>query len=73
MFIVLKKGTDVSQERLSNELKELVSKKIAKYASPEYVQVTARRPVPADTAPCMPSTLSQQHGGSPFPTAPSPR
>uniref|UniRef100_A0A8C3RK57 Acetyl-coenzyme A synthetase n=1 Tax=Chelydra serpentina TaxID=8475 RepID=A0A8C3RK57_CHESE len=27
-FIVLKKGTDISQERLSNELKELVSKKI---------------------------------------------
>nr|XP_005301635.1 acetyl-coenzyme A synthetase 2-like, mitochondrial isoform X2 [Chrysemys picta bellii] len=44
VFIVLKKGTDVSQERLSNELKELVSKKIAKYASPEYVQVTKRLP-----------------------------
>ncbi|XP_034624437.1 acetyl-coenzyme A synthetase 2-like, mitochondrial isoform X2 [Trachemys scripta elegans] len=44
VFIVLKKGIDVSQERLSNELKELVSKKIAKYASPEYVQVTKRLP-----------------------------
>ncbi|XP_074921647.1 acetyl-coenzyme A synthetase 2-like, mitochondrial isoform X2 [Chelonoidis abingdonii] len=44
VFIVLKKGTDVSQEQLSNELKELVSKKIAKYASPEYIQVTKRLP-----------------------------
>uniref|UniRef100_A0A452HPP8 Propionate--CoA ligase n=1 Tax=Gopherus agassizii TaxID=38772 RepID=A0A452HPP8_9SAUR len=44
VFIVLKKGTDVSQEKLSNELKELVSKKIAKYASPDYIQVTKRLP-----------------------------
>ncbi|CAM2116096.1 unnamed protein product [Caretta caretta] len=44
VFIVLKKGTDISQERLSNELKELVSQKIAKYASPEYVQVTKQLP-----------------------------
>uniref|UniRef100_A0A8C8SNF1 Acetyl-coenzyme A synthetase n=1 Tax=Pelusios castaneus TaxID=367368 RepID=A0A8C8SNF1_9SAUR len=44
VFIVLKKGTNVSQERLSSELKELVSKKIAKYAAPEYVQVTRRLP-----------------------------
>ncbi|XP_054826408.1 acetyl-coenzyme A synthetase 2-like, mitochondrial isoform X1 [Eublepharis macularius] len=43
-FIVLKKGSTLSQESLASELRELVSEKIAKYAAPEYVQVARRLP-----------------------------
>lgn len=40
VFAVLKKGSSYTQETLAAELRELISKKIAKYAAPEYVQVT---------------------------------
>lgn len=39
VFAVLKKGSSYTQETLAAELRELISKKIAKYAAPEYVQV----------------------------------
>lgn len=39
-FVVLKKDSGYTQETLAAELRELISKKIAKYAAPEYVQVT---------------------------------
>ncbi|NWX02962.1 ACS2L synthetase, partial [Caloenas nicobarica] len=37
-------ATHYTQETLAAELRELISKKIAKYAAPEYVQVTHRLP-----------------------------
>lgn len=41
VFVVLKeKDSDYTQETLAAELQELISKKIAKYAAPDYVQVT---------------------------------
>lgn len=41
VFVVLKKkASDYTQETLAAELQELISKKIAKYAAPDYVQVT---------------------------------
>ncbi|NXG75528.1 ACS2L synthetase, partial [Baryphthengus martii] len=40
IFVVLKKDSGYRQEALAAELRELISKKIAKYAAPEYVQVT---------------------------------
>lgn len=40
VFVVLKKDSGYTQETLTAELRELISKKIAKYAAPEYVQVT---------------------------------
>lgn len=40
VFVVLKKNSGYTQETLAAELRELISKKIAKYAAPEYVQVT---------------------------------
>ena len=40
VFVVLKKDSGYTQEALTAELQELISKKIAKYAAPEYVQVT---------------------------------
>ncbi|CAI5764224.1 acetyl-coenzyme A synthetase 2-like, mitochondrial isoform X1 [Podarcis lilfordi] len=43
-FIVLKKGSNLSQESLASELRGLVSKEIAKYAAPEYIQVAQRLP-----------------------------
>ncbi|XP_077179342.1 acetyl-coenzyme A synthetase 2-like, mitochondrial isoform X3 [Paroedura picta] len=43
-FIVLKKGSVLSQESITSELRELISKRIAKYAVPEYVQVARRLP-----------------------------
>uniref|UniRef100_A0A8D0HDN9 Acetyl-coenzyme A synthetase n=1 Tax=Sphenodon punctatus TaxID=8508 RepID=A0A8D0HDN9_SPHPU len=44
VFVVLKKGSNLAQESLVSELRELISEKIAKYAAPEYVQVTRRLP-----------------------------
>ncbi|XP_019407249.1 PREDICTED: acetyl-coenzyme A synthetase 2-like, mitochondrial isoform X2 [Crocodylus porosus] len=44
VFLVLKKGINISRETLTADLQELISKKIAKYAAPEYVQVTSRLP-----------------------------
>ncbi|XP_063016385.1 acetyl-coenzyme A synthetase 2-like, mitochondrial [Melospiza melodia melodia] len=45
VFVVLKeKAGDYTQENLAAELQELISKKIAKYAAPDYVQVTHRLP-----------------------------
>ncbi|XP_069714590.1 acetyl-coenzyme A synthetase 2-like, mitochondrial isoform X1 [Phaenicophaeus curvirostris] len=44
VFVVLKKDSGYTQETLAAELRELISKKIAKYAAPEYVQVTHRLP-----------------------------
>lgn len=40
MFVVLKKDSGYTEETLSAELQELISKKMAKYAAPDYVQVT---------------------------------
>lgn len=40
VFVVLKKDSGYTQETLAAELQELISKKIAKYAAPDYVQVT---------------------------------
>ncbi|NXJ74589.1 ACS2L synthetase, partial [Trogon melanurus] len=40
VFVVLKEDTGYTQETLSADLRELISKKIAKYAAPEYIQVT---------------------------------
>lgn len=40
VFIVLKKDSKYMEETLAAELQELISKKIAKYAVPEYIQVT---------------------------------
>ncbi|XP_048163696.1 acetyl-coenzyme A synthetase 2-like, mitochondrial [Corvus hawaiiensis] len=44
VFVVLKKDSGYTQESLAAELQELISKKIAKYAAPDYVQVTHRLP-----------------------------
>ncbi|XP_052552410.1 acetyl-coenzyme A synthetase 2-like, mitochondrial isoform X3 [Tympanuchus pallidicinctus] len=44
VFIVLKKDSKYMEETLAAELQELISKKIAKYAVPEYIQVTRRLP-----------------------------
>ncbi|NWY26330.1 ACS2L synthetase, partial [Pheucticus melanocephalus] len=45
VFVVLKKKAgDYTQENLAAELQELISTKIAKYAAPDYVQVTHRLP-----------------------------
>ncbi|KAM7109658.1 LOW QUALITY PROTEIN: acetyl-coenzyme A synthetase 2-like, mitochondrial [Ciconia maguari] len=44
VFVVLKKNSGYTQETLAAELQELISKKIAKYAAPEYIQVTHRLP-----------------------------
>nr|XP_010298329.1 PREDICTED: acetyl-coenzyme A synthetase 2-like, mitochondrial [Balearica regulorum gibbericeps] len=43
-FVVLKKDSGYTEETLAAELRELISKKIAKYAAPEYVQVTHQLP-----------------------------
>ncbi|NXV72303.1 ACS2L synthetase, partial [Atlantisia rogersi] len=43
-FVVLKKDSGYTEARLAAELRELISKKIAKYAAPEHVQVTHRLP-----------------------------
>lgn len=40
VFVVLKKDSGHTQETLAAELRELISNKIAKYAAPDYVQVT---------------------------------
>ncbi|NXJ88255.1 ACS2L synthetase, partial [Corythaixoides concolor] len=39
-FLPLNKDSGYTQETLAAELRELISKKIAKYAAPEYIQVT---------------------------------
>ncbi|NWT57554.1 ACS2L synthetase, partial [Erythrocercus mccallii] len=44
VFVVLKKDSGYTQETLAAELQELISKKIAKYAAPDYIQVTHRLP-----------------------------
>ncbi|XP_040557918.1 acetyl-coenzyme A synthetase 2-like, mitochondrial isoform X1 [Gallus gallus] len=44
VFVVLKKDSKYMEETLAAELRELISKKIAKYAVPEYIQVTHRLP-----------------------------
>lgn len=38
-FVVLKKGVDAQKGDVSQELKDIVSKRIAKYASPDCTQV----------------------------------
>uniref|UniRef100_A0A8C4F0P1 acetate--CoA ligase n=1 Tax=Dicentrarchus labrax TaxID=13489 RepID=A0A8C4F0P1_DICLA len=43
-FVVLKKGMDVEEMDLSRQLNDLVSKKIAKYACPDCIQVNSRLP-----------------------------
>ncbi|XP_064420962.1 acetyl-coenzyme A synthetase 2-like, mitochondrial isoform X3 [Latimeria chalumnae] len=44
VFVVLKDGADIPEDCITKELKELVSLKIAKYAAPDYIQVTKRLP-----------------------------
>lgn len=44
VFIVLKKSSSLPHEQLVQELKELVSQKIAKYAAPDFIQVARRLP-----------------------------
>lgn len=39
-FVVIKKGVDVQEADLSQQLNDMVSKKIAKYACPDCIQVT---------------------------------
>lgn len=39
-FVVLKKGSDTQKGDISQQLKAMVSKKIAKYASPDCIQVS---------------------------------
>ncbi|XP_060908115.1 acetyl-coenzyme A synthetase 2-like, mitochondrial [Labrus mixtus] len=43
-FVVLKKVVDVEEADLSKLLKQMVSKKIAKYACPDYIQFVQRLP-----------------------------
>ncbi|XP_043930565.1 acetyl-coenzyme A synthetase 2-like, mitochondrial isoform X2 [Protopterus annectens] len=43
-FVVLKLGADVSDRSISKELQNTVSRKIAKYAAPDYIQVVKRLP-----------------------------
>lgn len=43
-FVVLKQGVEVQEERLTQQLREMVSKSIAKYACPDYIQVVKRLP-----------------------------
>lgn len=38
-FVVLKKGVDAQKGDVTLQLKDIVSKRIAKYASPDYIQV----------------------------------
>uniref|UniRef100_A0AAX7TZ77 Propionate--CoA ligase n=1 Tax=Astatotilapia calliptera TaxID=8154 RepID=A0AAX7TZ77_ASTCA len=43
-FVVLKKGIDVQEADLSRQLNGMVSEKIAKYASPDFIQFAKRLP-----------------------------
>uniref|UniRef100_A0A669D0C9 Acetyl-coenzyme A synthetase n=1 Tax=Oreochromis niloticus TaxID=8128 RepID=A0A669D0C9_ORENI len=43
-FVVLKKGIDVKEADLSRQLNGMVSEKIAKYASPDFIQFAQRLP-----------------------------
>lgn len=38
-FVVLKQGIDAQEGDVSQQLKDIVSKRIAKYASPDCIQV----------------------------------
>lgn len=42
-FVVLKKDVDVQETDLSRLLNDMVSKKIAKYACPDFIQVILRQ------------------------------
>lgn len=42
-FVVLKKKVDVPEAQLCKQLKDKVSKSIAKYACPDYIQVTVSK------------------------------
>uniref|UniRef100_A0AAY5KT00 Propionate--CoA ligase n=1 Tax=Esox lucius TaxID=8010 RepID=A0AAY5KT00_ESOLU len=44
VFVVLKKGVEVQEDVLAQQLREMVSRNIAKYASPDYIQVVGRLP-----------------------------
>uniref|UniRef100_A0A8C6SDZ5 Propionate--CoA ligase n=1 Tax=Neogobius melanostomus TaxID=47308 RepID=A0A8C6SDZ5_9GOBI len=43
-FVVLKKEADITEPELRQQLKDSVSKSIAKYASPDYIQIAQRLP-----------------------------
>ncbi|XP_062267120.1 acetyl-coenzyme A synthetase 2-like, mitochondrial [Platichthys flesus] len=43
-FVVLKKSADAQESDVSRQLKEAVSKKIAKYACPDHIQIVKRLP-----------------------------
>ncbi|KAM7395438.1 hypothetical protein PAMA_006951 [Pampus argenteus] len=43
-FVVLKSDVDIQEADVSLQLKDMVSKKIAKYACPDYIQFTQRVP-----------------------------
>ncbi|XP_032399350.1 acetyl-coenzyme A synthetase 2-like, mitochondrial isoform X2 [Etheostoma spectabile] len=43
-FVVLKQGVNVQEEDLSRQLNNMVSKKIAKYACPDFIQFVHRLP-----------------------------
>ncbi|XP_034755411.1 acetyl-coenzyme A synthetase 2-like, mitochondrial isoform X2 [Etheostoma cragini] len=43
-FVVLKQGVNVQEEDLSRQLNNMVSKKIAKYACPDFIQLVHRLP-----------------------------
>uniref|UniRef100_A0A8D0AX80 Acetyl-coenzyme A synthetase n=1 Tax=Sander lucioperca TaxID=283035 RepID=A0A8D0AX80_SANLU len=43
-FVVLKKGVNAQEEELSRQLNNMVSKKIAKYACPDFIQFVHRLP-----------------------------
>ncbi|XP_035279123.1 acetyl-coenzyme A synthetase 2-like, mitochondrial isoform X1 [Anguilla anguilla] len=44
VFAVLKEDVDISEEVLAQRLRDMVSKKIAKYAAPDFTQVVKRLP-----------------------------
>lgn len=45
-FVVLKQGVDAQKGDVSQQLKDMVSKRIAKYAGPDCIQVSLSRPEP---------------------------
>ncbi|KAJ8008751.1 hypothetical protein DPEC_G00081670 [Dallia pectoralis] len=44
VFVVLKRGVQIDQDVLAQQLREMVSRNIAKYASPDFIQVVRRLP-----------------------------
>ncbi|XP_072129829.1 acetyl-coenzyme A synthetase 2-like, mitochondrial isoform X1 [Mobula birostris] len=44
VFIVLKDGVDMSEQVIREELRDIVSRKIAKYAAPDFIQIVKRLP-----------------------------